>query len=117
MTREEQIIEAGAKWADEHTNKNLVYTKQELMDMGFGFDLNGNISTPQEIEEKSRKYINYRKNKWIEKACEWLSKTLYIHKEEIEDKHWNMTETVEWVTSDYDSVSDFIEQFKKAMEE
>lgn len=52
--------------------KNLVYTKHELRDMGFGFDLNGNICTPQEIEERSKKYINYRKNKLIEKACHWL---------------------------------------------
>ena len=53
----------------------------------------------------------------IEKACEWLSKTLYIHTEEIEDKHWNETKTFDWVTSDYDSVSDFIDGFRKAMEE
>ena len=54
------------------TYGNSVYTKQELIDMGFGFDLNGNIVTPQEIEERSKKYIKYRKNKWIEKACRWL---------------------------------------------
>lgn len=93
MTREEEIREAsletkipdlskqviyglgfidGAKWSDEHPNKNLVYTKQELRDMGFGFDLNGNIVTPQEIEERSKKYIKYRKDKWAEKAYEWL---------------------------------------------
>lgn len=66
-------FEEGAKWADSNPNKKLVYTKQELLDMGFGFDLNGNISTPQEIEEMSKKYINYRKNKWIDKACDWLS--------------------------------------------
>lgn len=53
----------------------------------------------------------------LEKACEWLSKTLYIHTEEIEDKHWNEIKTFDWVTSDFDSVSDFIEGFRKAMEE
>ena len=53
----------------------------------------------------------------IEKACEWLNKTLYIHTEEIEDKHWNEIKTFDWVTSDFDSVSDFIEGFRKAMEE
>lgn len=135
MTREEQIEKAwvgkyfqsnhrydeksfkeGAKWADSNPNKKLVYTKQELMDMGYGFDINGNISTPQEIEERSKKYIKYRKNKWIDKACEWLSKTLYIHTEEIEDKHWNKTKTFDWVTSDYDSVIDFIDGFRKEMD-
>ena len=65
-------FEAGAGWADANPNKNLVYTKKELLDMGFGFDLNGNISTPQEIEERAKKYINYRKAKWIEEACKWL---------------------------------------------
>lgn len=53
----------------------------------------------------------------IAKACEWFSKTLYIHTEETEDKHWNETKTFDWVTSDYDSLSDFIDGFRKAMEE
>lgn len=53
----------------------------------------------------------------IEKACAWLGKTLYIHTEEIEDTYWNETNTFYYVASDYDSVSDFIEDFKKAMEE
>lgn len=87
----------GAKWADENPDKNLVYTKQELLDMGFGFDLNGNISTPQEIEERSKKYINYRKNKWIEKACEWLRQQEEMIGVSFEE--------------------DFIERFKKEMEE
>ena len=51
----------------------------------------------------------------IEKAREWLSKVLYIHTENIEDKHWNETKTFDWVTSDYDSVNDFIDGFCKAM--
>ena len=59
----------------------------------------------------------YTEKAIIEKACSWLSKTLYIHTEEIEDKHWNKIETLDWVTSDYDSVSDFIDGFRKAMEE
>mgnify|MGYP006329835427 CR=1 FL=1 len=51
----------------------------------------------------------------LEKACEWLSETLYIHTEITEDKHWNETKTFDWVTSDYNSVEEFIEAFKKAM--
>ena len=89
-------FEAGAGWADEHPNKNLVYTKKELLDMGFGFDLNGNISTPQEIEERAKKYINYRKAKWIEKACEWI-----IEQKELIDISFQ---------------EDFIERFKQAIE-
>ena len=68
---------AGAKCADENPNKNLVYTKQELMDMGFGFDLNGNITTPQEIEERSKKYIEYRKNKWADEVVKWMVEQEY----------------------------------------
>ena len=138
MTREEQIKQAakayypsgslheertvsafvrGAKWADENPNKKLVYTKEELIKMGFSFDLNGNIRTPEECYESAVKYNEYRKQKFIKKACDWLSKTLYIHTEEIEDKHWNEIKTFDLVTSDFDSVSDFIEGFRKAMEE
>lgn len=58
-----------------------------------------------------------KKQELIKKACEWLNKTLYIHTEEIEDKHWNEIKTFDWVTSDFDSVSDFIEEFRKAVEE
>lgn len=61
--------------------------------------------------------ISIAKKELINKVCGWLSKTLYIHTEEIEDKHWNETKTFDWVTSDYDSVSDFIDGFRNAMEE
>lgn len=70
----------GAKWADEHPNKELV-NKQEF----------------------------------IEKAKKWLEKTLYIHTE-INDDEWCFTPLMDWVTSDYDSVEDFINGFCKAME-
>ena len=33
-----RAFEEGAKWADKNPNKDIVYTKQELRDMGFGFD-------------------------------------------------------------------------------
>ena len=53
-------------------NENLVYTKQELRDMGFGFDLNGNIITLEEYNKMVKRGHEYIKNKLIEKACEWL---------------------------------------------
>lgn len=80
---------SGAKWADENP--------QMRKDYEFLFML--------------------KKKELIKKACEWLNKTLYIHTEEIEDKHWNEIKTFDWVTSDFDSVSDFIEGFRKAMGE
>lgn len=60
----------GVKWADENPNKKLVYTKEELIKMGFSFDLNGNIRTPEECYESSIKYDEYRKQKFIKKACD-----------------------------------------------
>lgn len=53
----------------------------------------------------------------ITKACEWMRNTLYIHTEINEDKDWCETNRTDWVTSDYDTVEDFINGFIKAMEE
>lgn len=58
------------------------------------------------------------KQEFIEKAKKWLEKTLYIHTEIEEDKHWCTTTSINWVTTDdYESVEDFINGFCKAMEE
>ena len=53
----------------------------------------------------------------LDKARKWLERTLYIHTEIEEDKDWCETNTFNWVTSDYESVEDFINGFCKAMEE
>ena len=102
-------FEEGAKWADENPNKKLVYTKKELLDMGFTFDLNGNISVPQEIEEKTKKYINYQKDKWIKKACEWFIGE--FSQMQDRDGHPNV-ESRSCV-----SVEELIQDFRKVMEE
>lgn len=52
----------------------------------------------------------------VEKACEWLENTLYIHTEIENDRDFNEICRTDWVTSDYDSVEDFINSFRKAME-
>lgn len=69
------IIE-GVEWADENPNKDDVYTKQELRDMGFGFDLNGNICTPNEAYDRAEKYKQYHKQKLIEKVVKYLENIL-----------------------------------------
>lgn len=51
----------------------------------------------------------------IEKACNWLRKTLYIHTEINEDKHWCKDNPINWVTSDHDSVEDFIKNFRESL--
>lgn len=56
------------------------------------------------------------KQEFIEKAKEWLQRTLYIHTEIEEDKDWSETNPTDWVTSDYDTVEDFINGFIKAIE-
>lgn len=102
----------GANWSDEHPDKNNVYTKQELRDMGFGFDLNGNIVTLEEYNEMAKRGHEHIKNKLIEKACEWLKKTMYIHTE-WETDDFGITKSIDWVTSDYDTIDEFIEAFKQ----
>lgn len=69
MTREKEIINAaseygcldkgetllaftkGAKWTDENPDVKLAYTKKQLLDMGFSFTTNGDIVTPEQLEE------------------------------------------------------------------
>lgn len=120
MTREEEIRQianasyddieccfsfvTGAEWADDNPNKELVYTKKELLNMGFGFDLNGNIVTPQEIEEMTKKYINYRKDRWVKNACEWIKN----------NKHLYEVLSFGSLSTDWDK---FIVDFRKAMED
>lgn len=53
----------------------------------------------------------------INKACTWLENILYIHTEINEDKDFGEMSITNWVTSDYDSVEEFIHRFRKAMEE
>ena len=40
---DEKSFKDAIKWADENPNSKTVYTKEELIKMGFAFDLNGNI--------------------------------------------------------------------------
>ena len=89
------------------------------------------MTREEQIIEEAQKHglncmsrINYQDGfiegaKWadktmIDKACEWLNKTLYIHTE-VNDTHCG-ADTIDWVTSNYNSVSDFINDFKKEME-
>lgn len=52
----------------------------------------------------------------LDRACEWLNNILYIHTEIEEDKDWGETNSTDWVTSDYDTVGEFITAFRQAME-
>ena len=59
----------------------------------------------------------YVHDKLMEKAREWFKKTLYIHTEMNEDNFWGERKPIDWVTSDHDSVEEFVNDFCKAMEE
>lgn len=96
-------FEEGAKLADAHQDSAKVYTKQELLDMGFAFDLNGNIRTPDECYESSVRHLEYRKQKFIDKACEWLEQH---HEDYYQYDAWG-GECVNLTT--------LIQDFKKAM--
>lgn len=63
------------------------------------------------VDEPQEKMVS------LDKARKWLERTLYIHTKIEEDKDWCETNTFNWVTSDYESVEDFINGFCKAMEE
>ena len=52
VTREEALA-----WLEKQGEKKDYYTKQELIDMGFSFTLNGDIVTPDEMMEDMKKYL------------------------------------------------------------
>ena len=57
----QRAFEAGAKWADEHPKKD-VYR-----------DANGDIISLEELERRYKQGIEYRKQKLIDKVCNWIS--------------------------------------------
>lgn len=61
--------------------------------------------------------IEWARKQTVREACEWLRKTHYIYTE----SHWcldedSMNETP-WVTNDFDTVEELIDEFNKAMGE
>ena len=47
-------------WLEKQGEKKDYYTKQELIDMGFSFTLNGDIVTPDEMMEDMKKYLSWK---------------------------------------------------------
>ena len=128
MTREEQIIEAsklyakalqkpfvdGAMWADRNHDKKRVYTKKELIDMGFVFTLNGEIVNPKETEKAMQKYLEYKQKQWLDSVTDWLN-TNFASKEYVRDnasKHPIVCTNYQWET-----VQDMLADLKEYMEE
>lgn len=87
---------------------NQIYTKQQLIDMGFSFTLNGDIVTPDELEELYRKYVEYIKEKLIDKSCEYIRTHIW---ETVDDDEDPIIESVSNTTKE-----EFIKDFKRFME-
>jgi len=47
-------------WLEKQGEKKDYYTKQELIDMGFSFTLNGDIVTPDKMMEDMKKYLAWK---------------------------------------------------------
>ena len=47
-------------WLEKQGKHKDYYTKQELIDMGFSFTLNGDIVTPDEMMEDMKKYLVWK---------------------------------------------------------
>lgn len=95
----------GALWSDENPDAKYIYTKKQLMDMGFSFTTNGDIVTPDQLNEDLKKYLKYQKQKFIEKGKEWLAKHVYKH---VDDEKLYTT---------FRYTNEAIENFEKWMEE
>lgn len=86
-----------------------IYTKKQLREMGFSFTLNGDIITPNELEEHYRKYVEYIKERFINKSCEYLNSYIW---ESVDDDDDPIIESVRNTTKE-----DFIKDFKRFVEE
>lgn len=91
---EEKAVSAfirGAKWADDSRPQS--YSKQELRDMGFAFDLNGDIVDPKKEFDITVDYVLNRIINYLENV-----------------------DTDDYMVSGIFQMSDLIIDFKKAME-
>ena len=74
---DEKSVKDAIKWADEHPDSKRTYTKQQLIDMGFTFTTNGDIVTPDQLNEDFKKYLEYQNQKFINKLKNRLQYGVY----------------------------------------
>lgn len=98
----------GANYADEHPSQENI--KNELIKLGYGFDLNGNIPTKEQREEHLKQYIKYQKEKLIVKAVDFLKQDLFS--EELVDR-----EETYVCSATASTIDEFIDNFKEYMED
>lgn len=61
----------GAEWADENPDEEMI-AKYLHEKKGYPIDLNGKLPSFDETMKDTEKYLKYKQDKFIEKACEWL---------------------------------------------
>lgn len=105
MNVNQSFIE-GAKWADNNPSQQAL--SKELHRLGYGITLNGDIISKAEENKEMERYVEYQKNKILDKACEWLkNNTVSV-----------INDTCTYTASSYNIGKDeFIEDFRKAMGE
>ena len=61
----------GDKWADKNPNSRTI-AEYLYKEKGYPISLNGDIPTFEETMKDVQTYNTYKKEQWIEKACNWL---------------------------------------------
>lgn len=97
---------AGAIWSDNNPSPKAL--AEELYRLGYTTTLNGDIISRAEEEKAMKSYIEYQISRVIENACEWLN-----------DNTVSVVDDVCTHTASCHDIGkeEFIERFKKAMEE
>jgi hypothetical protein len=62
--------EKAIAWLEKQAEHKDYYTKQELIDMGFSFTLNGDIVTPDEMMEDMKKYLAWKEKQSEQKPAD-----------------------------------------------
>ena len=74
-----EAIKQRAELAVDNPNEKAI-VKYLYEKKGYPIDLNGNLVSYEEAMESANRYINYKKEKFIEKACEWMKDNItYTH--------------------------------------
>ena len=66
-----QAFEKGAEWAYKNPNSKTI-AKYLYKEKGYPISLDGEIPTFEETMKDVQTYNAYKKEQWIEKACNWL---------------------------------------------
>ena len=83
------------------------YSIEELRDMGFMFDLNGNLVSAQELEKMHKRGLEWYKTQWLSKAEEWIDSTFFEYEREAPFCSALQTEVCTHLPSKYALIQNF----------